>query len=51
MLEVLILLAVLAVVDVVALRIFLQDPYRDIKAPKRNDVEIPDLTFDARGMA
>jgi hypothetical protein len=41
----------LALVWLPFLRYILQDPYRDIKAPKRNDVEIPDLTFDSRGMA
>jgi hypothetical protein len=35
----------------VAARVFLHDPYRDIKAPKPYAVEIPDMTFDSRGFA
>lgn len=44
------LILVLSLLSAYVMSIVLHDPYYDIHAPKHWDVEIPDMTFDSRGL-
>jgi hypothetical protein len=50
LIELLLLLVISAVANAWFVTAILPDPYRDIPAQKPYAVEIPDMTFDPRGL-